>query len=296
MKKLKNLGITILCISIFTACNTELLEENEVGLTLTSSKTSSKQETGDKLVGEHYNLNLIGVKDKTMDDIAGGHVIFVDLYGVSAINLQKGDDYAVLDKNGTDEDGALFQLPDPGFEPYVTELPYGFDTTTDYSVYARPLGKPLTGSTITTMADLSQYAYDELLGYIDTKKEVRFLENLIDNYDIVNLVWGDFIPSPVEFERLKGKQEWQNVTAELLSVVYEIEVTYVVSYDNPDTPENEYMEETLTFHVRIPIFNDLLEDEYWKYDNNGLRLLQLRFYPFGTDVTYDDLENGWDSL
>lgn len=263
--------------------------ESEV-ISSTDLETSSKAE----LVGAHYNLNIIGVKDKTMDDISAGHVIFVDLNGTSEINLQKGD-FAVLDKNGTDEDGALFQLPEPGFEPYVTELPYGFDTTTDYSVWARPLGKPMTGSVITTMADLSDFAYNELLQYIDNKKDVRFLKNLIDNYDIVGLEWGEFAPSPVEFLREKGKkQAWQNVTAELLSVVYEIDVTYVVTYDDPNTIEDEYDVATLTFHVRIPIFDELLEGEYWKYDNNGLRLLQLRFYPFGTDVTYDDLDNGWD--
>lgn len=288
MKAFKFTMAVIICSLMMVSCNNEgvFSEDNETSF----SKTS------EGLNGAHFNLNIIGVNEMSMNDIAAGHVIFVNLNGTSEINLQEGDDFAVLDKNGTDDDGALFQLPNPGFEPYVTELPYGFDTTTDYSVWARPLGKPMTGSVITTMADLSEFAYDELVQYIDNKKDVRFLTNLIADYDIVGLVWGEFAPSPVEFERLKGKQKWQNVTAELLSVVYEIDVTYVVTYDDPATDVDEYMEETLTFHVRIPIFDDLLEGEYWKYDNDGLRLLQLRFYPFGTDVTYDDIENGWDAL
>lgn len=292
MKKLKLFSMLILISLLAVSCSeSEIMSPAELD---TSSDVMAKPDK--ELVGAHYNLNIIGTADKSMDDISAGHVIFVDLWGTSEINLQKGDDFAVLDKNGTDEDGALFQLPEPGFEPYVTELPYGFDTTTDYSVYARPLGKPMTGATMTTMADLTQYAYDVLLDYIDDKKEARFLKNIISDYEIVNLVWGDFIPNPVEFERLKGKQEWQNVTAELLSVVYEIEVTYVVTDDDPLTDEDEYEEATVTLHVRIPIFDDLIEGEYWKYDNEGLKLLQLRFYPFGTDVTYDDLENGWDSI
>jgi hypothetical protein len=39
-----------------------------------------------------------------------------------------------------------------------------------------------------------------------------------------------------------------------------------------------------TIQVRVPIFNDLLENEYWLYDNHGLRLLQVRFYDCSTNV------------
>ena len=222
-----------------------------------------------------------------------GNAIFVDLEGTTEIGLVEGEDFAVLDKNGTDEDGALFQLPDPGFEPYVAELPYGFDTETDYSVYARPLGKPLTDATITTKADLSQYAFDMLLEYVIDKKEARLLENIIEKYDVVNLTWGEFCPNPIKFERLKGKQTFQNVTAELLSVVYVI----VVEYVNDDPATLDVVEtETIELHVRIPIFDELLEGEYWKYDNNGLKLLQIRFYPWGTDMTLEDLEEGWEPI
>jgi hypothetical protein len=36
---------------------------------------------------------------------------------------------------------------------------------------------------------------------------------------------------------------------------------------------------------RYPIFDPALEGYYWKYDNNGLKILQLRFYPgFQTTV------------
>ena len=279
----------LLCVGLVTSCskdevNTSLQEDGSLSGSLKDLDNSNltKQANGAPN-GAHYNLNIIGMdKEKNMNNIAAGNVIFVNLVGQSNINLQEGNDYAVLDKNGTDEDGALFQLPKPGFEPYVTELPYGFDTTTDYSVYARPLGKPMTGATITTMADLSTIG-DAIID----RKESRLWDNINDNYEVTSFTWGDFVPNPVEFDRLTGKQEWQNVTAELLSVVYEVLVTYDHDADS-STPDLE-----LTFHVRIPIFDELLEGEYWKYDNNGLRLLQVRFYPFGTDVTYDDIANGW---
>lgn len=43
----------------------------------------------------------------------------------------------------------------------------------------------------------------------------------------------------------------------------------------------------------VPLFDDSLEDYYWQYDNNGLRVVQLRFYSVPQDVcseaggTYD---------
>jgi len=34
----------------------------------------------------------------------------------------------------------------------------------------------------------------------------------------------------------------------------------------------------------IPLFDSRLENYLWEYDNNGLKIIQLRFYPVGTDV------------
>ena len=35
---------------------------------------------------------------------------------------------------------------------------------------------------------------------------------------------------------------------------------------------------------RLPLFDSALQDYFWQYDNRGLRLAQLRFYPVATDV------------
>jgi hypothetical protein len=35
---------------------------------------------------------------------------------------------------------------------------------------------------------------------------------------------------------------------------------------------------------RTPLFGDALTDYFWQYDNSGLKLAQLRFYPQPTDV------------
>src|SRR5262245_46142326 len=100
--------------------------------------------------GAHYNLNIIGVpKNKSADmKDTNGNTIFVPLWGNATINLCDSDvcangGYQVLDRNGTDADGAKFALPSPD--------PDG-DGTTDYSVFARALGKPNGTADVTTCA------------------------------------------------------------------------------------------------------------------------------------------------
>ena len=73
--------------------------------------------------GNPFNLNIVGVpQGRTADMDNGGGTIFVWLNGCSQIKLfeaPEGESYEVLDKNGTDSDGASSQLPDPGLDPYV---------------------------------------------------------------------------------------------------------------------------------------------------------------------------------
>src|SRR5262249_16287193 len=94
--------------------------------------------------GPHYNLNIIGVPKGKTADMTGdnGHRIFVSLDGNTKIFLAPGD-FQVLDANGTDQDGATFQLPNP--DPLNTGI-------TDYWVWARPVGTPGGTVTVTTCA------------------------------------------------------------------------------------------------------------------------------------------------
>jgi len=237
---------------------------------------------GQKLSGQHYNLNIIGVKNaKTADmDDSSGHVIFVLLSGHSKINLVDSaevegleDDFAVLDKNGTDSDGATFALPKPGFDPYIVGQTDGVDTISDYSVYVRPLGKPGGWATITTCAELLDSTFGGLLpnAVLD---DIMNSPGYFGGYASVEQVGQDITM------RTKGRTSFTNVTAQLLSIVFQ------VSFDldgDGTIEEGEYV------YVRVPIFDDSLQGEYWDYDNHNLKLLQVRFYPWGTDVTYADL-------
>ena len=190
-------------------------------------------QSGDELTGNgspsgaHYNLNIIGVeKDKTADMTGNnGHRIFVKLYGKTKINLSEGSDFQVLDANGTDGDGATFQLPNPD--------PDG-DGRTEYSVYARALGKPGGSAKISTCAT-----------DVETGEEVCSTLTYVAVSE-------------------KGKESFQNVSKELLYIYADL--------DGDGTDE------------RYPLFSDELEGYFWDYDNNGLRLLQLRFYELVTDV------------
>lgn len=180
--------------------------------------------------GPHYNLNIIGVpKDKTADMKGShGHVIFVPLDRKTKIWLQEspeGESYQVLDANGTDQDGAKFQLPDPDPDD---------DLVLAYSVWARALGKP-GGESWTRTCYIDEYG-DEYCS-VDTLK----------------------------LKRGKGKSTFTNVSKELLTLYIDI--------DGDGNFE------------RVGLFDEEAWQYFWDYDNKGLKLAQLRFYPIETDVS-----------
>lgn len=180
--------------------------------------------------GAHYNLNLIGVaKDKTATmDGSSGHTIFVPLWRNTTIKLTEGE-FQVLDRNGTDGNGAAFQLPNPD--------PDG-DGTTVYSVYARALGKPFNNASIQTCAT-----------YIDPDTQIS---ELMCSVAVLTL------------ERAKGPSKFENVSKQLLYIYADIDADGI--------------------QERVPLFSEELQDYFWAYDNNGLKLVQLRFYEVPTTV------------
>jgi len=186
--------------------------------------------------GAHYNLNIIGIpKEKTaaMDD-NNGHRIFVNLEGNTKIMLGEGETFQVLDANGTDGNGAKFQLPNPDPDN---------NGVTEYSVYARALGKPGGKADMTTGA--TDPGEDSIFGTDDDE-----------------IVYSMFV---LQVERTKGRQKFVNVSKELLYIYLDL--------DEDGNPDERYH-----------LFDDALLDYFWSYDNNGLKLLQLRFYEIPTNV------------
>jgi hypothetical protein len=198
--------------------------------------------------GSHYNLNIIGHDHCPGDDLVGTnrHVINVLLNfndgsqnGQSATTLDRRNkillaegDFAVLDGNGCDSDGATFQLPANPFTCAVDD-PNCLDTDPtfqEYLVSARALARPGGSATITTCAT------DPVTGEL-----VCSTESLV-------------------LVRNTGRSRFRNVTKELTTLCLDTD-------------------DVLGCDTRVGIFTDDLQSFFWDYDNNGLRLAQLRFYP-----------------
>jgi hypothetical protein len=185
--------------------------------------------------GPHYNLNIIGVpkakmalmKDKNFDAGKYGNAIFVKADAISKIWLvqaPEGESFQVLDKNGTDTDGATFQLPAPDPDD---------NGVTDYSVFARALGSPTGSAKVTTCGT-------------DPSGELEC--------SIISL----------SLNASDRPAKFTNVSKYLL---------YIYADVDEDTDVD-----------RVPLFKDNWSGFFWEYDNDGLKLAQLRFYQCNTTV------------
>lgn len=71
----------------------------------------------------------------------------------------------------------------------------------------------------------------------------------------------------VTVDRAKGKSSFENVSRQLLYVWADIDLDGDID--------------------RVPLFDPRGEDYFWQYDNNGCKLVQLRFYEISTFVGED---------
>ena len=71
----------------------------------------------------------------------------------------------------------------------------------------------------------------------------------------------------LELKRSKGKSVFTNVSKYLLYIYVDLDGDTVLE--------------------RYNLFNDRLQDYFWQYDNKGLKLAQLRFYPCETKIIQD---------
>ncbi|MDH3651808.1 MAG: hypothetical protein OEQ53_19140 [Saprospiraceae bacterium] len=221
---------------------------------------------------QDYLLNLIGVpkdKEAAMDDnngrrifvrLNGGETVtnpggkwkegkgFDDLDKINKILLQEGD-FQVLDANATDDDGALFQLPDPVADD---------GTAPTYHIKARALGKPGGYATLTTCAE----------------------ESFDGNTDIwcgSNGVTIEGHGKGGNGNKGGGKPVVVDVTENLLKMTLTIdpdldpELAACLGFEDTDADDPEV-------ETDVWLFDSCFENYFWNYDNHGLKLLQLRFY------------------
>jgi len=237
------LALAVLSTMALVACNDEATSPADPAAT----PALSTSETGNGAPsGAHYTLNIIGVaKDKSPNFSGGdGHRIFVDLGRTGVANTRIN--LTPGDFGVLDANGtdgtAAFQLPNPD--------PDG-DGATSYSVYVRALGKPVGKATM-------QSCYEDATG---TWCAVDFAGGV----------------EPITIERTKGAvAKFTNVSKDLLFVDYC--TAWAAGIDGiPGTTDD-----VCTNVSQIALFSNNLLTYFWSYDNEGLKLAQLRFYEVPT--------------
>ncbi|HWR50939.1 MAG TPA: hypothetical protein VN428_07510 [Bryobacteraceae bacterium] len=214
--------------------------------------------------GPHFNLNIIGVdkaKKTEMTD-SSRHTIFVALGGNQAsiqtdIWLTPGEDFAVCDGNGfdaaTDCAGNPIQVNGAGMPGAVFALPCNTNLS-DTTTGGAPVDIVACSGAYPTLsyevwirelgkpgggATMTTCAYE--LNDAGQQERICSSENVV-------------------LARVsKSKPVFKNVTNELTSLVAQMD-------------DDERLE-------RVALFEGGLEDWLWQYDNRGLKLAQLRFYP-----------------
>ena len=210
--------------------------------------------------GTHFNLNIIGVpKDKTATMTTGdGHRIFVQLNGgedAASLNGKLASQLVKVNK--------IFLQPAPAGESFqvldanatdsngaLFQLPA--DVSTAWTVWARALGKPGGKSSTTTCATTA--GVDGILGTAD--------DEVICSLNTLTL------------QRNKGKSTFTNVSADLLFITVTVDPLTNAALAT-------CLGVTTATDVTVSLFNGCLQSYFWNYDNQGLKLLQLRFYPAG---------------
>ncbi len=242
---------------------------------------------GDEYYG-HFNLNIIGVKyEKDMDDAYGGSVIFVLLENQTVkIMIEKKEEFPLIvtDKNGTD-DSASFILPKPGTRVMLQDIDgeYTIETNdfiSDYAVFARPLGSPQpldsTHPRATLLAgQLETFAATEgIWEYIYTEYPDFEIPEGYDTSDYTFVVDQDSIQqnlTEILFTRKKGQSKFQDISTEVLTVNFT--VSFLVF--GPGLSEDGFL---MTLTLSLNLFDEMLESVFWEYQNDRLKLLQIRFY------------------
>lgn len=235
-----------------------------------------------------YSLQIIGVpqdKSATMDN-NNGHRIFVQLYSDNTVtspggknnHLAKGgdndqnhiylcnssngendvndarcdtwrathaDEFGVIDANGTDGDGAIFGVPDPCVGTSSTD-----GCTPTYAIWAR--AKAGSGSaTITTCADETGAGYDGTDDVWCGSNGITLSKQTANKaIDVSN-----------------------NLLYMTISVNDATDPQLAACIDSGPNGTDGQAD---TYNIYL--FDQCFENYFWNYDNNGLKVLELRFY------------------
>src|SRR5262245_14707728 len=201
--------------------------------------------------GAHYNLNIIGVEKGKTAPMTGTnrHTIFVALGKGEAANsriyLVPGD-FTVCDGNGFD---AAFDCN-------------GTQIQSQGAVFRLPCNNdPALGATACTVDEQAKYAvYARAVG---TPGGSATITTCAMDKATNEVVCSTSNQVAFAFESRtfthSGKPSFENVTKELTTLCFDSNLDGICD-------------------TRLSLFDDKLINYFWSYDNNGLRLLQIRFY------------------
>jgi len=236
--------------------------------------------------GQDYRLNIIGVpKDKTapMDDNSGRR-IFVQLNSTNVVTNPGGknnqlakdgindqnhiylcnstngqndvvdprcdawwpshlNEFGVIDANATDGDGAILGIPDPCADALASTA-----CTPSYSIWARAHG-PGGGAIITTCAN-------ETVTSSGGTQDVWCGSN-----------------GTISLNAKGSAKKAVDITNSLLHMTITVDGT-----TDPALAGCLGTNLTGAQTISVFLFDDCFENYFWNYDNNGLKLLELRFY------------------
>lgn len=202
--------------------------------------------------GSHFQFNMIGVENPKNFDLEqhddNGRRMFVKIKGNTKIMLTASEagsfDFDITDPDGTDG-YAAFTLPVPDDD---------CDGVTDYSVFIRALGQPQNS------AVLQSCYVDNWTGETYCADDQEFADDV----------------DPISVERIAGQSKFENVSKDLLYV------DYCASWSFNDLNDDGVMDDGEVTCDRwgvSPLFMDDNAGYLWDYENDGLRLVQFRFYP-----------------
>jgi hypothetical protein len=249
MSRLAPRMAAVLSFTVLAGCNDEATGPTASPVSTTPSLAPAATGNGAPS-GAHYTLNIIGVpKDKSSSFTGGsGHRIFVDL----------GRTGAVANTRINLSPGEFAVLDANGTDGTAAfQLPNpdpDGDGTTSYSVYVRALGKPGGKATM-------QSCYEDATG---TWCAVDFAGGV----------------EPITLTRSKGPSKFTNVSKDLLFVDYCTE--WSAGVDGTLGTDDDVCTEV----DQIALFSNDLLTYFWSYDNEGLKLAQLRFYEVPTDTPF----------
>ena len=195
------------------------------------------------LNGPHYNLNIIGHTQCSKDDLkdTGRHNIQVLLNGG-----QKAEDI----------DGTLALNIDKRNKIYLVQ---SFDGS-----FSVPDGNACDGdgAQFKLPAPGNYEIFARALGKPGGAATMTTCATGVGEDGVLNTADDDIVCSTenVLLVRDKGKSSFVNVTQTLTTIYADIDGDTVLE--------------------RVNIFDPSLYDYFWNYENRGLRLAQLRFYPF----------------